>query len=176
MTNRIPCGIIKSQKQNYINTVQQDVCELLHINAVLANAIQEYSAIQDTAYGRYKWQIFYDMDLRNRFLKFMTPECFNQLKNVFLVSEIRTDFDGHLENYFLYKKPNDNKFTGIIPIDLEEMNIFNYCSGKKSEFNNFLYIPRVKNGNKPFFSEKNLFFANALIASYRIVLSISSLK
>ena len=136
-----PVYLIRASKANQFDTLQQDVCSLWDIDAVLACAVKGYDSLKEKAYGRFKWQIFYNTALRDYFLKFMTPGCFNQLKNMFLASEVRTDIDGHLKNYFFYKKPGDIKFSGVIPIDLEEMTIFDHRCQCKQDFENFIYLP-----------------------------------
>jgi len=65
----------------------------------------------------HKWQVFYDKELQNELLKFMTPECLEELETLFLVDELRTECDRHHGNYLFYKEPQADKFQGIVPID-----------------------------------------------------------
>ena len=73
----------------------------------------------------------------------MTPNCLESLKNIYLIDELRTDLDRTLNNYFLYKTPQSNLYEGVIVIDLDQMNIYNYAPTTKDAFYNFLYSPYV---------------------------------
>ena len=125
-----------------IQTIQPNVEDLDGATTILANNDLEYTKIQTRAFGKYKWQIFYDEDLIATLLKFMTPSCLTALQNMFLVDELRTDGDKHVKNYFFYKTKDSDKYEGVIGIDLDLMQIYNYCeSGKKEDFENFLVYP-----------------------------------
>ena len=138
--NTPPVYFLKKTKKS-ISTIQQSVNSFDDIITVLANDDLEYSKLKKQCFGKYKWQIFYDNNLINSLLNFMTPECLDQLQNIFLVDELRTDIDRHLKNYFFYKHKNTKKYEGIIVIDLEQMIIYNYCNSKKDDFLNFLFYP-----------------------------------
>lgn len=135
-----PIHMLKS-KGPYTKTVQQDVLSIDDVLSMLAGDDIEYASIEKKVLGKFKWQLFYDSDMVKMFLQFMTPECLEQLKNVFLVDEVRTDFDRHVNNYFFYKSKNSDKYEGIIVIDLEQMIIYKYCGTKKDEFDSFLLYP-----------------------------------
>ena len=71
--------------------------------------------------------------------KFMTKECFDQFVSLLLADELRTDNDRHWDNFFFYKKKGAEKFEGIIPIDLENIQYLNYHDkSSKRAFNRFL--------------------------------------
>ena len=132
---------INSEDKSII-TSQQDVTTLKQVETILADNEIRLAKLKTQAFGKYKWQMFYDIDLISYFLQFMTTNCIEQLKNIFLADEIRTDVDRHLKNYFLYKHKNSAKYEGAIVIDLEQMAIYTYCRGmKKSDFDNFLFSP-----------------------------------
>jgi hypothetical protein len=124
-----------------VETIQQDVSTICGIDAVLAGAVKNFSNIQYSAWGKFKWQVFYNSGLEDYFLKYMTPGCYEQMKAIFLADELRTDIDRHVKNFFFYKKAGDYKFSGIIAIDLDEMKIYDYCGAAKGDFENFLYMP-----------------------------------
>ena len=135
-----PIYMLKS-KGPYTSTVQQDVLTIEDVLSTLAGDDLEYASIEKKVLGKFKWQIFYDSNMIRMFLEFMTPECLEQLKNVFLVDELRTDYDRHVKNYFFYKSKNSDKYEGVIVIDPEQMIIYKYCGTKKEEFDSFLLYP-----------------------------------
>ena len=123
-------------------SLQQDVSSIDFLDTTLAGSDIEYSQIVHEFFGKEKWSVFYDSNLVHRLLQFMTPDCLEQLKNVFLIDELRTDVDRHTKNYFFYKTKGAEKYEGIITIDLEQMTIFFNCEGhKKDDFSNFLVMP-----------------------------------
>ena len=122
-------------------TLQQDVSSIDFLYTTLAGSNYEYSQIVHEFFGKDKWAVFYDTNLSRRLLQFMTPNCLDQLKNVFLIDELRTDVDRHTKNYFFYKSKDADKYEGIITIDLEQMTIFFNCSSAKDDFSNFLVTP-----------------------------------
>lgn len=70
-----------------------------------------------------KWEILHNEALREFFLEFLTPECLEELIGISLIDEVRGDVDRHGLNYFFYKSLHEDKFEGIIPIDLDNMNV-----------------------------------------------------
>ncbi len=136
-----PVYFIAKKDKYTIQTIQPNVEDLDGVKTILANNDLEYTKIQTRAFGKYKWQIFYDKQLIATLLKFMTPSCLTALQNMFLVDELRTDGDKHLENYFFYKTKGSDKYEGVIGIDLDLMQIYNYCGSKKEDFANFLVYP-----------------------------------
>lgn len=136
-----PVFLLKNQVKNSTNTIQQDVTYFDNFSTVLAADEVAFEKLDKKVFGKYKWQMFFDTELEMEFLKFMTPDCLEQLKNVFLVDEIRTDSDRHNRNYFFYRGKNSDKHEGVIAIDLEQMMIFNYCGRNKYNFKDFLVMP-----------------------------------
>lgn len=139
--------------KNVVQTIQEDVSENDDFETTLAGDDVEYTKIGWNVFGKFKWQIFYDANYQYGLLKLMTEDCLEQLKNMFLADELRTDIDRHTKNYFFYKKKGSDKYEGVIVIDLDQMVIYNYCHGKKGEFEDFLLyayeteIPQIKLDN-----------------------------
>ncbi len=136
-----PVSFIAKKDRYSIQTIQPNVEDINTVKTILANNDIEYRKIQTRAFGKYKWRLFYDKSLIDTLLKFMTPSCLTDLQNMFLVDELRTDGDKHLKNYFFYKSKDSDKYEGIIGIDLDLMQIYNYCGSKKDDFDNFLVFP-----------------------------------
>ncbi len=85
-----------------------------------------------------RWGSLYDSDIRRKFLKFLTPECFDQLIGLSLVDEIRSERDRHLGNIFFYRKKGNTKYEGCIPIDNELIQLMHQYDFTKSDFQTFL--------------------------------------
>ena len=136
-----PVSFVAKKDRYTIQTIQPNVEDVEGVKTILANSDLEYKKISTRVFGKYKWQMFYDESLVAALLKFMTPSCLTAFKNMFLVDELRTDGDKHLKNYFFYKSKDSNKYEGIIGIDLDLMQIYNYCGSKKEDFANFLVYP-----------------------------------
>ena len=136
-----PVFLLKNRNKTNAQTIQQNASEILGLASVLAQNDLEYAKINRRVFGKFKWEMFYDAELQNTFLNFMTPDCFEQLQNIFLVDEIRTDMDRHLGNYFFVKRKESSKYEGVVAIDLEQMVIYNFCGTTKDDFSNFLVTP-----------------------------------
>ena len=135
-----PIHLSPTNRRGNIHIVQQDVNSIKDIKAVLAKDDIEYKKVSGKVWGKYKWQIFYDIELVRTLLQFMTPECLEQLKDLFLIDELRSDKDRHAKNFFFYKKKGEDKYSGVIAIDLELMHVLGYGSSK-NEFVSFLTTP-----------------------------------
>jgi len=133
--------LIRTEDKMVVNTIQQDVLDINGLETIMPSEDLEYMQIDKKFYTKFKWQVFYDRGLENLFLQFMTPECLEQLKNIFLADEMRTDVDRHVKNYFLVKRKGSDKYEAIIVIDLDQMIIYQYCGTKKEEFESFLLYP-----------------------------------
>ncbi len=133
--------LLKTENVKVANTIQQDLTAVEDIDMILAGSDLEYEKIEQSVYGHFKWKLFYEKDLENLFLQFMTPECLEQLKNIFLSDEVRTDVDRHAKNYFFYKQKGSDKYEGVIAIDLDQMIIYSYNIRSKRDFENFLFSP-----------------------------------
>lgn len=133
--------LINDKNKALTSTVQQNISSIDFLYTVLAGCDFEYSQIVREFFEKDKWAVFYDSYLANRLLQFMTPECLEQLKNVFLIDELRTDIDRHTKNYFFYKRKGVDKYEGVITFDLEQLSIYFHCGDGKDDFSNFLLIP-----------------------------------
>ena len=134
--------LCKSKNKKLCSSIQQDISTISdEIITILAGDDLEFSKIENSLLSKFKWQIFYDKSLNDHFLTFLTENCLEELKNIFLIDELRTDIDRHTKNYFFYKSKDSNRYEGIIVIDLEQMIIFNYCKSSKDDFLNFLTFP-----------------------------------
>ena len=131
----------KTDAKNQRSIIQPDVMQLPNIEAILAKEDVEYKKIFPKFNLRYKWEIFYDMNVRKQFLKFMTKDCLESLLNIYLIDELRSDIDRHTSNYFLYKTSKSNLYEGVIAIDLDQMQIYNYSPTKREEFSAFVASP-----------------------------------
>lgn len=129
----------KTTNKNSLMTIQPDITDRQDIITILAKNNTEFNKISQSFLTRYKWQILSDYDLQNRLLQHITPECLAQLQDVFLIDEIRTDSDRTTKNYFYYKAPNSKLWEGVIVIDLEQMQLYNYCGTRKDDFDSFIY-------------------------------------
>ena len=133
--------IVQNKNKIDTSTLQQDISSIDFLYTALAGSNFEYSQIVREFFDKNKWAIFYNFNFINRLLEFMTPECLNQMRDIFLIDEIRTDIDRHTRNYFFYKSKDADKYEGIIVFDLEQMQIYFLTEGGKDDFSNFLLIP-----------------------------------
>lgn len=138
------CGLITppvyklSSRKSY--EISQDVNSIKDGTSVIAKNIPELGKIRKTFnLESYKWSLLYDKDIRDAFLEFMTPECFEEFVLMFILAELRTDVDLHPQNYFLFKHKLAEKFEKAIPIDLELSRILDYTNRESSSFKDFLF-------------------------------------
>lgn len=138
--------LLRAEDKRVANTIQEDVTNINGLETILPQDDLEFMKIGQKLSSKFKWQLFYDRGLESQFLKFMTPACLEQLKNIFLADEVRTDIDRHHLNYFLYKRKGKNRYEGIIVFDLDMMRIYMYCGdlytgNSREDFKNFLVFP-----------------------------------
>jgi len=134
--------LIKDKKAKY--TFGQDINSIKGIEVQQRNKIESFRIIAYRNYEdkpRSKWKVINDQTLKSRFLEFMTEECLDELINLHLVHELTTQFDGHAGNDFLYKKPDSDKYEGVITIDLEETTAATIQNNQKVSFDEFLNTP-----------------------------------
>ncbi len=81
------------------------------------------------------WLPLYSPKMKALYLEFMTEKCFDEYINMFLLDTLRTETDRHLRNYFFYKTTSTQKYEGIVPIDLDRVEIL--CSYNNYPVNNF---------------------------------------
>ena len=115
---------------NTIHTLSQDVkgLEEKGYDISIASDTPLFKLLMKPADNRgvasNKFADFADEKINVLMLKFMTNDCLDELKNIILLDELRTDPDRHWHNFFFYKKQGAKKWEGIIPIDLELSYIF----------------------------------------------------
>lgn len=120
-------------------TIQSDVTKIENMEVCLAKDDVEYSKISNHFWSKYKWEVFENLELQEKMLQFMTLECLTQLKNLFLIDELRTDSDRTTKNYFLVKNIASPKYQSVVAVDLENMLLYDYCvAGGKDAFKNFI--------------------------------------
>ncbi len=90
-----------------------------------------------------KWLPLYNAEAKELFLSVMTPECFDEYINMFLIDELRTEYDRHSGNFMTCKDNKTGKYTKIIPIDnecVEILETLSYGSTKKLSKTDFYYF------------------------------------
>ena len=114
-------------------TIQQSVTSLdkpiIHIGGEFNESLYKHKL--STQFSKSRWGALIDTTTRDVFLKFMTEECLDQLVNMFLLDELKTEVDRHPLNYFLYSNTNNGLYDGVIAIDLESSRI-SYKSNRKT--------------------------------------------
>lgn len=138
---KTPLSNPKPFKRHTVYSIQQDVTSLKDFICSRGGDNKQY--IQDIyrKHSNFKWSILYDTRIRESFLSHMTPQCLNELINLFLLDELRTDIDRHTNNYFLCKSKDSDKWEHIIPIDLECMLIYRENISRKFDFDSFTANP-----------------------------------
>ena len=112
-----------NQKYNTITeSVPSDHSSII-IKPAASTSIENLSLYKLENYKQNKWNILTHGWYKQMMLEYMTPRCYEQLMQAFILGELRTDGDLHTNNFFLYKTTPQNKYEGIIVIDLEECNI-----------------------------------------------------
>lgn len=138
--------LLGAEDKEVANTIQEDVTNINGFETILPKDDLEFMKIGQELSSKFKWQLLYNRVIENYFLQFMTPECLEQLINIFLADEVRTDFDRHHLNYFFYKRKGENRYEGVIVFDLDMMKIYMYCGdlytgNSREDFKNFLVFP-----------------------------------
>ena len=129
------------EKKIDTRTIQQDVMSVSELISVLAIGDGNYMHYTSDYFESFKWAVLYESSMRNRFLQFVTPECLDKLISVFLVDDLRSDNDRKTDNYFLVKTPGSELWEDIVPIDLENMIVYNHHAMTKSDFEAFKFAP-----------------------------------
>lgn len=100
--------------------LSQDVYSIAGLNFKLAkDTLKKLDILEYKLTSKFSWSIFYDKNLQETFLKYITPECLEMLETMFLIDELRTEVDRHDENYFLVNQPSEDKASGILAFDNE---------------------------------------------------------
>ena len=63
------------------------------------------------------WYLLEDSKLKERLLKIITPECFDEYIKLFLADRVGGYCDRRLGNYFFYRENGSRKWEGLIAID-----------------------------------------------------------
>lgn len=143
--------LIKNKNEDRLFTASQDLDSLNNDKFIitLAKEIPEFTKLRmdAIAWGNGgdrdgKWEAL-SPDIKEKFLSFMTEECFDDFITLSAVNELHTYTDGHCNNLFFYKTTPKGKYEGIIPIDLEYSEILRevYYKDGKLDFNNFKRYP-----------------------------------
>ncbi len=140
-----PVYVLKTEKKltnsSNLATANQDVTSATGLVCKLGKEVLQNSGLFKRCFGKFKWEMLYNSDLRQQLLQIMTPECLEEVLICCTLAEIRTDCDGHILNYFFVKSPEAERWEHYIPIDLEMARI--QCHEKthtKDGFSNFIYI------------------------------------
>lgn len=122
-----------------ISTATLDISSISGIEADTIDNILSQQDKESVPFrlGSYAWQFLYDNDVKAIMLEYMTPETYNEIIGEALVAEARTDIDRHFQNGFLYKKPNEKKYSGFIPIDLDNLQVIKHILYNRFKEDNF---------------------------------------
>ena len=133
---------LKNRFNPNIATMSQDIKSIDGFFVDLAQHFHKVRSDRFETYPNYKWEVLYNSDLKKLFLSFMTPECLEELVNVFLLDELRTDVDRHTANYFLVKGFNSDRYEYVVPFEFEHVELLlkGDISGKDN-FSGFLGTP-----------------------------------
>lgn len=113
--------------------LSQDICSLGKLRSCLPYDLYGHTLKKYEKHSG-KWEILNFPELKEFFLKYMTPECLDELIGVFLMDELRTDTDRHTFNYYLVKNPLSRKFEKVITFDLDNVYIKFKNFTNKQEF------------------------------------------
>ena len=72
------------------------------------------------------WGVILEPSVRQELLKHMTVQCYEEIKNMYLLDVIMGNPDRHYLNYFLTKKKGDKKWQSAIAFD-NESSIYRNC-------------------------------------------------
>ena len=123
--------------QDIISVEKFDSCKQpSHISRY--NSIQPYSSHNFTTD---KWKIITDNSLRNYFLTFMTEDCLEELINMTLIDELRSESDRNMHNFFLYKEKGSDKYNGVVVLDFDLVEILADDNTTRNSFEYFLKSP-----------------------------------
>jgi len=140
-------AIVDKKGNKYIRQhglLSQDIQTIDGITSTIANDIKEFKLLpietSELFTSTSQWKILCNESIKEQCMEIMTPECYDDIMNFFMLEELRTSGDTHLYNYFLYKFEGSDKYNGVIPIDLEESAIisYNYPVRSSDTFNTFV--------------------------------------
>lgn len=84
-----------------------------------------------------KWEFLLNENTKRKCLQFMTEECYNQILDMCIVDELRTDKDRGPDNFFLYKNLNSELYEGVIVIDLDLVHALTCKHPNKTDFSSW---------------------------------------
>lgn len=67
---------------------------------------------------RHTWDFLTDQEIKEKLLTVLDKQCFEELTNIILLDELRGETDRHTANFFLIKKPDEARYSGVIPFDM----------------------------------------------------------
>ena len=108
---------------SYLNnlwTMQQSVDSLplpqIHRGSYLASHIKQH-IFREVKCGR--WSILSDPKTKEIYLKYLTPEGVDELLNMFIADELKTEIDRHYNNYYVCSLGQEERYGKVIPIDMD---------------------------------------------------------
>lgn len=122
-----------------LHTISPDLNQLPVYTAVPASQVFRTLFEDMPRYTTDKWSLLKNNKVREKFLSVITSECLAQIIDMYLLDETRTEYDRWFNNYFLYKLPNEDKYTGIIPIDMDSTEIMHCPPTTANKFKQFIY-------------------------------------
>lgn len=89
--------------------------EIIHGRDLIKSIINRFEPISSS-----NWFIIKNSKYREDFMSVMTPECFDDLINLFLADKLGAYIDRHGGNYFFYRKKGSTLWEGVVAIDNEK--------------------------------------------------------
>ncbi len=93
--------------------------EFVQAKDIMPKIFQEYPCSS----GRNKFGYLEDEVDRYMMLRLMTQECIDQVTDMLIADELRSEDDRHGHNFFFWKRVGQEKFEGVMLIDNEMMRI-----------------------------------------------------
>lgn len=130
-----PIFVTKPNGISSYSQIAQDVRLPIFSECIPAGSIGEYiDLITQPFPSEDKWEILRNPKIREYFLEFVTEDCLNQIVSAFLIDELRSECDRHINNYFLYKLPGSTKYNGIILIDHDNVGILDHVNATSFDY------------------------------------------
>ena len=121
-------------------TLSQDVQSIPMYYATLASKIlRPLIGNNSKRIAQDKWSdLLSNNEIRDKLLSVMTRECLSQIIDLYLLGELRSDIDTYMDQYFLIKLPNEDKYSQAIPIDLDNAELMHCPPTNQDKFSQFL--------------------------------------
>jgi len=84
--------------------------------------------------------------IKNKFQNIMTDECFNDLTNMFLIDELRSEADRNSGNYYLYNFKDSDKYSGVAVFDFDLAQVLKLKIQNREDFKHFLGVSYLSFG------------------------------